>query len=206
MNGSRHLRTVVAAACAVALAACSQSASRPATAGALAPAPTPVTSGVVSEAAVTTRATVEKIDHETRQVTIRRPDGSRTSFRVDDRVKNLDQVQRGDVIVAEVYESLAYRLLEPGEGETGVAVAGAAGTAEQGQKPAVAGVAVTTVTAKVTAVDKKASTVTLQGPDGEPDEVKVRDPRRLEAVEVGDLVELTYTEALAISVVEPDAK
>jgi hypothetical protein len=166
---------------------------------------TPITSGMIAEGVATVRATVEKIDQKTRQVTIRREDGSKASFRVDDGVQRLDQVEPGDVVIARYYESLAYRLLAPGEKDTGVQVAGGVGT-EPGVKPAAAGVAVVTTTAKVLGVDRAKSTVTLAGPDGEPDEVKVRDPRRLEAVKVGDVVEFTYTEAVAISVEEPGAQ
>jgi hypothetical protein len=52
----------------------------------------------------------------------------------------------------------------------------------------------------VTSINKGTSEATLVGPDGVSNVVKVRDPRRLDAVEVGDVVDLTFTEALAISV------
>jgi hypothetical protein len=51
---------------------------------------------------------------------------------------------------------------------------------------------------------KAAGTVTLQGPTGTTT-IKVRDPRNLERVAVGDLIEITYTEAVAASV-EPPVK
>jgi hypothetical protein len=191
----------IAVAGCMALAACAQTT----TAKAPAPAATPITSGMIAEGVVTVRATVEKIDHKTRQVTIRREDGSEASFRVDNSVKRLDQVDPGDIVIAKYYESLAYRLLAPGEKDTGVQVAGGVGAAP-GVKPAAAGVSMISTTAKVIAIDRKKSTVTLVGPDGEPDEVKVRDPRRLDAAKVGDVVEFTYTEAVAISVEEPGAQ
>jgi hypothetical protein len=52
----------------------------------------------------------------------------------------------------------------------------------------------------ITAIDKGASEATLLGPDGVATVVKVRDPRKLDSVEVGDVVDLTYTEALAVAV------
>jgi len=42
--------------------------------------------------------------------------------------------------------------------------------------------------------------VSLKGPDGAVVTTKVRDAEKLSRVSVGDLVELTYTEAWAISV------
>jgi plasmid maintenance system killer protein len=62
-----------------------------------------------------------------------------------------------------------------------------------------------TVTATVEAIDAKKNRVTLKGPEGKTQEIKVKDPKNLVNVKVGDQVVLTYTEALAISV-EPAKK
>jgi Cu/Ag efflux protein CusF len=50
----------------------------------------------------------------------------------------------------------------------------------------------------VIAVDEKASKVTLKGPQRTVD-MKVNDPEQLKLIKVGDQVEATYTEAVAIS-------
>jgi hypothetical protein len=62
---------------------------------------------------------------------------------------------------------------------------------------------VITVTTKIIGIDKSAGTVTLQDEDGENVTVKVRYPENLERVAIGDLVEITRTEAVGISVQEP---
>jgi hypothetical protein len=59
---------------------------------------------------------------------------------------------------------------------------------------------VTTVTTTITGIDKQNGTVTLTGPDGESVTVKVQNPANLERVTTGDLVDITYKEAVAISV------
>jgi len=56
------------------------------------------------------------------------------------------------------------------------------------------------VTATVTAIDKQKGTITLKGPEGKVNTVKVQDPANLDKVSVGDDLMITYTEALAISV------
>lgn len=56
------------------------------------------------------------------------------------------------------------------------------------------------------AIDPKKTFVTLKGPQGKVVDVKVRDPKNLENVKVGDQVAITYTEALAISVEKPKEK
>lgn len=173
---------------------------------AMAPAvPTPVVSGTVAENTVSVSATVEAVDLKTRMVTIKGPDGRSVKVHVDDRVKNLPQVKKGDQVVATYYESLAYEVRKPGQAEPGVAVASDVATAKPGEKPAGVGAQAVQVTATIDAIDTKANTVTLKGPDGDLTTIKVKDPSRLQKVKVGDLVEITYTEALAIAV-EPAAK
>ena len=61
------------------------------------------------------------------------------------------------------------------------------------------------VTSTIQAIDKKNGTVTLKAPDGTLTTIKARNPAKLDKVTVGDLVEITYTEALAIGV-EPAPK
>jgi hypothetical protein len=63
-----------------------------------------------------------------------------------------------------------------------------------------------TVTVTITAIDTKAQTVTVKGPQGNVETVKIRDPKNLVGVKVGDLVELTYTQALAIALDKAPAK
>ena len=168
------------------------------------PAPTPEPTPVVqASAAITATAKVVKINQKTRMVTLRGPDGKDTSFRVSDDVKNLPQVKKGDDVNVTYYESVAVRVMQPGEAVRGVAVAEGVETAEPGQKPSGIGARETTITAKITAIDKAASTVTLKGPQGKLQTVKVKDPSNLDKVAVGDMIQITITEALAVSVEKP---
>lgn len=164
-------------------------------------APAEVLSGTVAEGAATVTATVRKIDLKKRKVTLEGPDGKTVTVKVPEAARNLAQVKVGDEVVVAFYESIAYEVKKPGEAAPGVAVAEEVGRTEPGEKPGGFAAEAVTVTVTITAIDRANSTVTLELPDGETDTVKVRDPSRLEGVEVGDLVELTYTEAVAISVV-----
>jgi ribosomal protein S17 len=56
-----------------------------------------------------------------------------------------------------------------------------------------------TATVTITAIDKKAHTVTIKGPKGGTETIKAKDPKNLEGLKVGDMVEITYTQALAVS-------
>lgn len=172
----------------------------------IAAVPAAPVSGTVGENLVSATATVKAIDQKTRRVTLQRADGSVVKFVAGEQVRNLPQVKVGDEVNVTYYESLAYEVRKPGDGAApGAAVAEGAARAKLGEKPGGAAGRVTTVTATIAAIDKTAMTVTLRGPDGEATTVKARDPQKLDRVAVGDLVDITYTEALAVSV-EPPAK
>jgi Cu/Ag efflux protein CusF len=154
-------------------------------------------------ALVTTTARVKALDQQTRYVTLERADGSEVTVYADPTVRNLSQVQVGDEVTAAYYESLAYEVKKPGTATPGATVAEEATRAKPGEKPGAAGARTTTAVVTITGIDSTAGTVTLQGPSGRVTTVKARDPRNLERVAVGDLVEVTYTEAIAVAVDKP---
>jgi hypothetical protein len=152
---------------------------------------------------VTTTARVKAIDQQTRRVTLERADGSEVTFYADDAVRNLPQVKVGDEVTASFYESLAYQVKKPGTATPGATIIEDAARAKPGERPGAAGARVTTLVATIAGIDKAAGTVTLQDSTGKATTIKARDPRNLDRVTVGDLVEITYTEAVAVSVEKP---
>jgi len=157
---------------------------------------------VLKENMKTVTATVESIDLATRAVTLKGPDGKVMGLKVGEEVKNLPQVKVGDKVTVTYYESIAAQIIKPGTGPASAAQQAVA-TAKPGEKPAGAMVQQVTVVAAVEAIDKTTQHVTLKGPEGNTVEVKVKNPKNLEGVKVGDEVAITYTEAMAISVEKP---
>ena len=153
-------------------------------------------SGVVAAKSVELTATVVEIDHKKRTITLKAADGRTESFVVDKAAKNLDQVKKGDVVVVTYAEALAYEVKKGGTtGSTAVAAA-----AKPGEKPAAVIARETKVTVTITAIDEKAPSVTFKGPAGDTRTIKVKHPEKLKTVKVGDQVELTYTEAVALTI------
>ena len=150
---------------------------------------------------VTVRGTVEAIDKEKQTVTLKGPKRTLT-VKVRDPQK-LDAIKVGDPVIGKYYESLMIELKKPGEGTPGVTAEKATATSKPGEVPAGAIGQQVTVTATIVTVDKKAGTVTIKGPEGNTVTVKARDPKNLEKVKAGDNVDITYTEALAISLDKP---
>jgi hypothetical protein len=163
----------------------------------------PPAGGIIAATAVKITATVQEIDYKQRTFTLKAADGREEAFVADAAVKNFDQIKKGDIVVANYAEALAYEVKKSG-GTTGVA-AGAA-TSKPGEKPAGAIAREARITATITAIDEKAPSVTLKGPAGNVRTIKVKDVAKLKNVKVGDQVELIYTEALALSVEKAPAK
>jgi hypothetical protein len=156
------------------------------------------------QATTTVNATVEAIDHDKRTVTVRGPAGGVVTLKADESVKNFSRLNVGDQVRAVYHESLTVRVRKPGDPPEAPAAAAAgsdaAGPAEGG---AGRGVPVAsrnqTVTATVEAIDIKRSTVVLKSPAGRTPPLRVQDPTRLENVNIGDQVDITYTESVAVS-------
>ncbi|MFN7986663.1 MAG: hypothetical protein U0529_04265 [Thermoanaerobaculia bacterium] len=160
------------------------------------PATSPKGEAVISSVSVT--ATVTKIDQKTRQVTVKADDGQTYSFVADPAVQNLSQVKKGDLVTVVYTEALVYEVRKGGK--AGSDAAAGAVAAPLGAKPAgvVAGQA--TVTVKITAIDHKAPSITVATAEGDKQTFKLKDPSKLQGVKVGDTVDITYTEALALKV------
>ena len=145
-------------------------------------------------------AVVEAIDQETREVTLRGPEGNSVTFTVGEEARNLDQVNVGDIVMAEYVQSMSIEVFandgsEPGSGEMIVA-----GRAEKGATPAMAAIDSQVVTATVEEINLENNTFKLKGPSGEIREYEARNPENLKKADVGDIVVITYTEAIAVTV------
>ena len=162
--------------------------------------PAELPSGIVRESTVSSTATVKKVDLATRVVTLAGADGKSFDVKCGDEVRNLAQLRVGDRVTATYYESVAYEVHKPGSVEAGARAAVGAARAEPGEKPGAVAANVVEITATIESIDKSVPLVVLRRADGELTPIKVRDARKLDAVAVGDMVEITFTEAMAISV------
>jgi hypothetical protein len=161
---------------------------------------------VTIEDTETVTATVEAIDVNTRMVALRGPEGEQFTVQAAPEIQNLAQVKVGDKVVARYYESLVAELRNRGDksGETDAPASEAAiGRAAPGAKPGVAAGRQVSQSVRITAIDNKNHVVSFYGSDGLARSAPVRTPEGqafLSKLKVGDEVELTYTEAVALSV------
>ena len=165
------------------------------------PAPQKATGKGVAEA-VRVRGTVAAIDKQESTVTLKGPKGRTLTIEVRDKSK-LDAIAVGDPVVATYMEALVVQVKKSGTAAPGVATQETRVSSKPGETPAGAIGREVSLTGTITAIDRKAHTVTVKGPEGRTQTITARDPKNLEGVKVGDLVELTYTQALAVSLDKP---
>jgi len=151
-------------------------------------------------------ATIQSIEEETRTVTLRGEDGSTKTITVPKSVKGFSQLAPGQRVNVGYYESLAVAVKAPDETGTGAETSQSSSSlpAEGGSGPGRVEVRKLTVTAVIIAVDVKHNRVTLRSSTGETRTVDVEDPalrEKLTTIKPGEHVQITYTEAIAASLV-----
>jgi hypothetical protein len=154
---------------------------------------------------VTMEAKVVAINQKTRMVTLQGHDGQKREIHVGDEVKNLPQVKKGDMVTVAYRRSVVAKLKKKGSAKPDAAAGEELYTAQPGEMPAAVGAQVIHIVATVTDIDKAKQEVTLKGPKGRSAVVAVQDPTVLDRVKKGDLVEIDYTEAIAVAVEKPGA-
>src|SRR4029450_6600257 len=116
-------------------------------------------------------------------------------------VQSFDRIKKGDKVRISYQESAAVSVRRPGEAKP---AAKRKETSEQiqGARPGQMIERQQTISAEVLAVDAKKNTVKVKGPGGKTKEIAVQDPgmrERLKTLKPGEVVELVYTEAMAVS-------
>lgn len=148
-----------------------------------------------------TTGTVEAIDAKARIITVKGPEGNMVTTAIDDDVPNIDKIKKGDKVDLTYYQTLAWSLKsaklipEPAKTVTTTTLVGT-----DKKFPFKIETKKVDLYAKITAMDLKNETVTLMGPEGKSETIKVKDPANLKVAKVGDIVEINYTEAVAAAV------
>ena len=197
-----HRRCSLASAMAVAMAVALLASCTAGPSGDAEPAPT---SAQVSQE-LAAEAIVKAVDQQDRVITLQREDGSTFSMIAGPEVRNLPQIAAGDKVKVRYKESLLASLKKPGEAVKPAGVTGALTRAEPGATPGAAARQQITVTVRINEVDTDMNRVIFTLPSGAMRIVNVRRPEMQEYIrglKPGDQVEITYTEAVALSVEKP---
>ena len=171
----------------------------PATPQTTAAAPAAPAVGVTETTTMTAR--VQAIDLKTRKVTLKPKNGKAFTIQVSEDARNLPQVRVGDTVVAKYTEAVAVDInRDTSTGGITSRKESVSGTrAPLGAMPGGTVRNTVEIIANVLAIDAKTRRVTFQGPENTRT-VKVPAEVKMNKLEVGDQVRLTYVEELAISV------
>lgn len=150
-------------------------------------------------AVISARATITAINQDQRIVTLKGPEGNTFDVKLGPEVRNFSQLKVGDEVNIRYRQSLLVQVAEPGQQPMSSA-SRRMERAAPGEMPRGAVTEEINTTAKATAIDKRDGTVTLQGPSGNVVTVKAMDPGNLDKIQVGDTLNITYTQAMALSV------
>jgi hypothetical protein len=145
--------------------------------------------------------TVVALEQSSRTMTFRDDKGIYEILEAPPVMKAFDSLKVGDTITVRYYQNVVIRLKKPGE--PAVDVDSAALTRGAGERPAGTAARQRTITATVTAMDPKTQAVTVSGPNGYVYSRQVADKKAFAQLKVGDRLDMTWTDALLISVASP---
>jgi hypothetical protein len=151
---------------------------------------------------VSETATIDAIDHTNRIVTLKTSDGELEDIYAGPEVKRFDQLKVGDKVTFTYRESMVFQVRKAGTAST-LSRGGEAITRSAGEKPGATLSQQKTATVTVEAVDMNVPSITVRTAKGHKISAKIEDKKDLEGVKVGDKVDITYTEALMVTVESP---
>ena len=149
---------------------------------------------------MTVTATVEAIDYTARELTLKGPSGNEMMFQIPNEVTRFQSIRVGDVVTAKYEESVVVAIKQPGaKSATGEEVV----TKHAGDKPGATVSRQIDADVTVKSIDPKIPSITVTTSDARVLSFRVEDPKRLKNVKVGDVITITYTEALILTVDAP---
>jgi hypothetical protein len=191
---------IISSAMLIVLSACAGNSRTPESTLTTAPRTTPTEPRLLAEEYVEGEAVVQAVNKADRTVTLRNAEGQSNTIKVPADV-NLNRLKKGQKVALGAYQSLSVRVLPPGSAALGATAT--VGSTAPGQPEGRAWGQQLVVVNEVTAIDLATHTATLLGADGRSRTIAVKDPEmqdRMRNLKVGDLVELTYSEAVAAKI------
>jgi hypothetical protein len=149
-------------------------------------------------------ARIEAIDHEARELALVDASGGSATVRFGPEIEGFDRLKVGDTVAFRYYESIFYAIRKPGQARVLPSSAGGA-AGEPALNPGATVSRQETATLTIVSVDAEAPSLTVLTEDGRRLSFRPFRQADVEGMEVGELMDVTYTRALVISVVPPTA-
>ncbi len=150
---------------------------------------------------ISTKGTVTAIDKGTRNITLKGPDGELVTVKADESVTRFNEIAVGDAIAFDYYTYIKAEFREPTDEEKANPIVAIAqeGIAPPDQAPAGAVGAMVKALVTVEILNRPQMLATVKGPNGNFLTIQMKDAPFMSKLRIGQVVILTYAEAMAIS-------
>jgi hypothetical protein len=141
---------------------------------------------------------VEAIEASSRTVTLKKADGTYVTTVAGSEIARFAELKIGDKVTARFYENVVVQMRRPGDPDVNTATKGT--TPAEQVLPGGTKAKQRTISAAITAIDMNVPSITFTGPNGWKYTSRVQDKSALAKVKVGEKVDITWTEAVLVSV------
>ena len=152
------------------------------------------------------QGTITAIDKETREITLMGPEGEHYTVTASEDIKRFDEIKVGDVVTFDFFKYIKAEFRSPTEEELNepLVLLGEAEKANMDEAPAAAIGAVVKALVTIQTIILQFMYVTVKGPNGNFNTIHMDDEELIKKLRVGQVVILTYGEAIAISLEKMD--
>lgn len=146
------------------------------------------------------QGTITAIDAESRQVTVMGQEGNLATLTAGDEVERFGELAVGDIIKLEFWSYIRAEFRAPTEAELAepLVLIAEEGKTELDSPPGAAIGALVQAIVTIEVINRPYMNVVVRGPRGNYVTIPVEDPSLLEELQIGQVVVLTYGEAMAL--------
>jgi hypothetical protein len=157
--------------------------------------------GTIRAVAISMEAEVVAIDLETREVSLKGPDGDIVTLHSPEKVVKLEDINIGDRVVTTYVAALEGEVREPTEEELAEPwlVVEEAGVSKEGQPAAVGAARIIRAVCTIEGMNRELGVVTIKDPRGKLHLIGGVEPEKMEGVTLGQTIVMVYSEAMALT-------
>jgi hypothetical protein len=165
------------------------------------PVSSPDKEDTVRTMALSVEAEVVAIDLETREVSLKGPDGAVFTVHSPERVVKLEDISVGDMVVTSYIAALEGEVREPTEEELAEPwlVIEKAAVSEEGESAAIGGARVIRAVCTIEGMNRELGVVTIKDSRGKLHLIGDVEPEKMDGVTLGQTIVMVYAEAMALT-------
>ena len=147
------------------------------------------------------QGTVSAINKETRELTLMSKEGGLVTLTAGEEIERFDEIAVDDVLQFDYYTYIKAEFREPTAEELAepLQMMAEGGKAPEGMDPAAVIGAIAKAVVTIEVINRPNMVVTVKGPNGNYVSIPVEDENLITELKIGEVLILTYAEAMAVS-------